>query len=44
LRQTFGTAKEVKDLVKRHAIETRRKLSFLRNDKKRIRVVCEGLV
>jgi hypothetical protein len=40
--QKFGSTDEVKRLVKRHSIETRRKLSFLRNDKQRIRVVCEG--
>ncbi|KAI7750283.1 hypothetical protein M8C21_009785, partial [Ambrosia artemisiifolia] len=35
--QTFEAAKEDKDLISRHAIDTRRELSFLRNDKTRIR-------
>jgi hypothetical protein len=42
--QIFGSREEVKQLVKRHAIESRKSLSFLRNDKDRIRVVCEGHV
>ncbi|XP_021984789.2 uncharacterized protein LOC110880602 [Helianthus annuus] len=40
--QLFPTAKAAKDKINKHAIETRRSLSFLRNDKRRIRVVCEG--
>nr|XP_043633086.1 uncharacterized protein LOC122604263 [Erigeron canadensis] len=42
LSQTFGTSKEVKDMVKAHAIETRRELKIAKNDKERVRVVCEG--
>ncbi|KAF5760233.1 putative transposase, mutator type, transposase, MuDR, plant, MULE transposase [Helianthus annuus] len=40
--QLFPTANAAKDKINKHAIETRRSLSFLRNDKKGIRVVCEG--
>ncbi|KAJ0584683.1 putative transposase, MuDR, plant [Helianthus annuus] len=44
LGQQFGSTKEVKEQVRRHAVLTKRELSFLRNDKARIRVVCEGNV
>ncbi|XP_022041949.1 uncharacterized protein LOC110944602 [Helianthus annuus] len=44
LGQQFGSAKEVKEQVRRHAILTKRELSFFRNDKAKIRVVCEGNV
>nr|XP_043625845.1 uncharacterized protein LOC122597298 [Erigeron canadensis] len=42
LSQTSGTAKEVKDMVRAHAIDTRRELKIVKNDKERIRVICEG--
>ena len=32
--QSFGSAKEVKERVREHSIETRRELLFLKNDKK----------
>ncbi|XP_071709159.1 uncharacterized protein [Rutidosis leptorrhynchoides] len=44
LGQKFESSDEVKDVVKFHAIEIRRKLVFVKNDHKRIRVKCEGLV
>ncbi|GKE39393.1 hypothetical protein Tco_1462798, partial [Tanacetum coccineum] len=36
--------KYAKDLIRAHAVESRRNLDFLRNDKRRIRVVCNGVV
>ncbi|KAL4558727.1 hypothetical protein LXL04_036928 [Taraxacum kok-saghyz] len=42
LFQTFSSAEEVKEKVKEHAIETRRELVFAKNDKTRVRVVCNG--
>nr|GEV53856.1 hypothetical protein [Tanacetum cinerariifolium] len=33
-----------KDLIRDHAVESKRNLHFLKNDKKRIRVVCNGVV
>nr|GFA92212.1 transposase, mutator type [Tanacetum cinerariifolium] len=33
-----------KDLIRDHVVESRRNLHFLRNDKRRIRVVCNGVV
>ncbi|XP_071709313.1 uncharacterized protein [Rutidosis leptorrhynchoides] len=44
LGQKFESAVEVRESVKCHAIETRRKLVFVKNDKTRIRVRCEGVV
>jgi hypothetical protein len=42
--QIFGDREVLKDLIRKHAIESRRELYFLRNDSKRIRVVCNGNV
>ncbi|PWA86099.1 ulp1 protease family, C-terminal catalytic domain-containing protein [Artemisia annua] len=42
--QPFDSAKQVKEKVREHSIETRRELLFLMNDKKRIRVKCCGCV
>ncbi|KAJ9542115.1 hypothetical protein OSB04_028621 [Centaurea solstitialis] len=40
--QSFGSKAEVKRLVKLHAVETRRNIVILRNDKIRFRAVCKG--
>ncbi|XP_071738981.1 uncharacterized protein [Rutidosis leptorrhynchoides] len=42
LGQTFGTSREVKDLVNKIAVETRRELKIVKNDLKRVRVICVG--
>lgn len=42
--KTFGTAKEAKDLIKLHSIETRRSIMLKKNDKLRIRVECYGTI
>ncbi|CAI9281018.1 unnamed protein product [Lactuca saligna] len=42
--QKFGSAKEFKDKVKLHAIETRRELALEKNDKNRVRWVCKGTI
>ncbi|GJR48088.1 hypothetical protein Tco_1316191 [Tanacetum coccineum] len=42
--QTFPTATEVKEGVRLHLIETRRKLFLAKNDKVRIRVTCLGRI
>ncbi|XP_071700241.1 uncharacterized protein [Rutidosis leptorrhynchoides] len=43
LGQKFESKSEVRQAVRMHAIETRRKLVIVKNDKRRIRVKCEGL-
>ena len=40
--QDFGTAAEVKKLIKRHSIETRREIKIVKNDKERVRAQCFG--
>ncbi|KAD3337143.1 hypothetical protein E3N88_32663 [Mikania micrantha] len=40
--QTFATNDEVKALIKKHFVETRRELRLYRNDQERVRVVCKG--
>ncbi|KAJ9548969.1 hypothetical protein OSB04_021512, partial [Centaurea solstitialis] len=40
--QSFGSKADVKKLVKLHAVETRRNIVTVRNDKKRFRAVCRG--
>nr|KAJ0189840.1 hypothetical protein LSAT_V11C800393190 [Lactuca sativa] len=42
IHQTFSTAKEVKQQIYLHSIQSRRELDFVKNDKNRIRVVCKG--
>ncbi|GJV38114.1 hypothetical protein Tco_1410591 [Tanacetum coccineum] len=42
--QTFSTPAEVKERVRLHSIETRRKLFLAKNDKLRIRVKCLGKI
>ncbi|XP_071727511.1 uncharacterized protein [Rutidosis leptorrhynchoides] len=42
LGQTFGTSREVKDLVNKIAVETRRELKIVKNDLERVRIVCLG--
>lgn len=42
--QSFSSAKEFKDKVKLHAIESRRLLEFEKNDKNRVRAVCRGSI
>ncbi|GJT84620.1 mutator type transposase [Tanacetum coccineum] len=40
----FANRDVAKDLIRTHAVESRRNLHFLRNDPIRIRVVCNGVV
>ncbi|PWA62299.1 reverse transcriptase domain, Reverse transcriptase zinc-binding domain protein [Artemisia annua] len=40
--QDFGSAAEVKSLIKRHSIETRREIKIVKNDKERVRAQCFG--
>ncbi|GJW69186.1 mutator type transposase [Tanacetum coccineum] len=40
----FANRDLAKDLIRAHAVESRRNLHFLRNDPRRIRVVCNGVV
>lgn len=42
LFQKFASAKDFKDKVKLHAIETRRELELEKNDKNRVRFKCRG--
>ncbi|GKD47612.1 zinc finger, SWIM-type containing protein [Tanacetum coccineum] len=42
--QTFSTAAEVKERVRLHSIETRKKLFLAKNDKVRIRAKCLGRI
>ncbi|GKB62529.1 mutator type transposase [Tanacetum coccineum] len=42
--QEFANRDLAKDLIRAHAVESRRNLHFLRNDPRRIRVVCNGVV
>ncbi|CAI9269138.1 unnamed protein product [Lactuca saligna] len=44
IHQTFSTAKEVKQQIYLHSIQSRRELDFVKNDKNRIRVVCKGTI
>jgi hypothetical protein len=39
----FNNRNELKELVKNHAIHTRRQLCIVRNDTKRLRVICRGV-
>nr|GEW35381.1 transposase, mutator type [Tanacetum cinerariifolium] len=40
----FANRDLAKDLIRTHVVESMRNLDFLRNDKRRIRVVCNGVV
>ncbi|KAK9067620.1 hypothetical protein SSX86_011731 [Deinandra increscens subsp. villosa] len=40
--QTFGDPADLKELIKRHAVETKRDLYFLKNDRERVKVICNG--
>jgi hypothetical protein len=42
--QKFGNNDQIKKLVRRHAVETRRELKFYRNDQQRIRAICKGKI
>nr|KAJ0190757.1 hypothetical protein LSAT_V11C800394080 [Lactuca sativa] len=42
--QTFSSSQEAKDRIYLHAIETRRELDIVKNDKNRVRVVCKGTI
>ena len=42
--QKFASAAEVKERVRLHSIETRRKLQLLKNDKSRVRAKCMGRI
>ncbi|KAD5318223.1 hypothetical protein E3N88_18169 [Mikania micrantha] len=41
--QSFSNRDEIKTLVKKHAVDSRRQLYIIRNDPKRFRVVCLGI-
>ncbi|XP_076926426.1 uncharacterized protein LOC143589592 [Bidens hawaiensis] len=40
--QVFGTKAEVNDMIKAHAVETRRQIRIKKDDLVRVRAVCEG--
>ncbi|CAI9295100.1 unnamed protein product [Lactuca saligna] len=42
--QRFSSSQEAKDRIYLHAIETRRELDMVKNDKNRVRVVCKGTI
>nr|GEV63745.1 hypothetical protein [Tanacetum cinerariifolium] len=42
--QHFGSSNEVKLLVKKHSLETRRELKLVNNDKERVRAICFGTI
>ncbi|KAL4555306.1 hypothetical protein LXL04_037922 [Taraxacum kok-saghyz] len=42
--QRFSSPEEVKERIYLHAIETRRELEIMKNDKQRIRVTCKGTI
>jgi len=42
--QAFYTSKEVKEAVKIYAIENRREISFDKNDKNRVKAICNGTI
>ena len=42
LGQTFRRKKTFKNLIKQHALESRRDIVIAKNEKERIRVVCRG--
>ncbi|KAL4566123.1 hypothetical protein LXL04_030233 [Taraxacum kok-saghyz] len=42
--QRFSSPEEVKERIYLHAIETRRELQIVKNDKQRIRVTCKGTI
>ncbi|CAI9301207.1 unnamed protein product [Lactuca saligna] len=42
--QTFSRSKEPKDIIYLHAIEIRRELDIVKNDKNKVRVVCKGTI
>nr|KAJ0189795.1 hypothetical protein LSAT_V11C800429670 [Lactuca sativa] len=42
--QKYKAKKELKDKVDLHALETRRNISFIKNDKSRLITVCDGTV
>ncbi|KAL4560319.1 hypothetical protein LXL04_032469 [Taraxacum kok-saghyz] len=44
LGQTFKKKKEIKNLIKNHALDSRRDLHIIKNDKIRIRAICRGHV
>ncbi|CAI9259414.1 unnamed protein product [Lactuca saligna] len=44
IHQTFSTAKEVKQKIYLHSIQSRRELDFVKNDKNRIIVVYKGII
>ncbi|KAJ0592089.1 putative MULE transposase domain-containing protein [Helianthus annuus] len=42
LGQIFGSKEEVKQLIKAHAVETRRIIKIIKDDNIRVRAVCQG--
>ncbi|XP_035844408.1 DNA-directed RNA polymerase II subunit RPB1-like [Helianthus annuus] len=42
LGQIFGNKVEAKELIKQHAVETKRELRIVKDDSKRLRAVCRG--
>ncbi|CAI9303784.1 unnamed protein product [Lactuca saligna] len=44
IRQKYKAKKELKDKIDMHALETRRNISFTKNDKSRLTAVCDGTV
>ncbi|KVI11278.1 Transposase, MuDR, plant [Cynara cardunculus var. scolymus] len=42
--RVFGSKKGIKMMIDKHAIETRRQITVLKNDLRRIRAVCRGFI
>nr|KAJ0209959.1 hypothetical protein LSAT_V11C400177530 [Lactuca sativa] len=42
--QKFTSSEELKNAIRQHAVETRRELDFIKNDKNRVRAICKGTI
>nr|KAJ0212708.1 hypothetical protein LSAT_V11C400168370 [Lactuca sativa] len=40
----FTSSEELKDAIRQHAVETRREIDFIKNDKNRVRAICKGTI
>nr|KAJ0204289.1 hypothetical protein LSAT_V11C500264130 [Lactuca sativa] len=42
--QKFTLFEELKDAIRKHVVEKRRELDFIKNDKNRVRAICKGTI
>ncbi|CAI9278149.1 unnamed protein product [Lactuca saligna] len=42
--QKFTSSEELKDAIRQHAVEIRREIDFIKNDKNRVRAICKGTI